>query len=609
MQSAVEPARRAWLALFKGVRAVNLYSDEHAEVRRWAGEFIRQLEEACEHGPAVMELHPHSVRLGEKVLHSTREEREMLVERLFADGVRSLQFNKALDADAASRLLRALAPYCYADRAPLQPVSDRLHWEPFDGLTIQVQHSSGPGGLAVDALTAREQAWQRAVQEPTGPERLELEALREAWDLSGGIVPWPAAVPVDEAMHLDEEVQTVGARRIPTERVGRLLLETVKAMSDDEELTALVETLGVKIGEIVAERRPEDVGRLLAPLFRPRDPSDEPLSARRQERLQALAPTLLSDDILRSLLEGVRQGTLDPDGVARYFAAVPGDRLHRVVEFASVLPEGEARDALVRVVGRHAECDVERLRSTILHGSVGPARVALDALGLVPPSKPAVALALTALDRPEPAVQIRAIHYLLPLRSRRIGEALMPLLSHQSRDVRSGALAYMARYAYRPAFGVLRDFIQSGLFGGLSLQDRIEICRTLGVVGAEEAIALSATHLRVGFERLEPDRAIPWIVCLASTGAEEAEEFLDAMGRSADEGVRTIARETHALWQRRRSTRGQLRPPMTTRPGSPIPSVPGSAHRAPSGSWRRPRSGRHRAPSAPGKPLTDEDES
>lgn len=607
MQAAIEPARRAWLALFKGARAVNLYTEEHAEVSRWATEFVRQLGEACASGPVVLEVQPHAVRFGTTVLHETREEREMLVERLFADGVRSLQFQKVLGDAAATRLVRVLGPYCYADRAPLQPISDRLHWEPFDGLTFHIQHHNGPSGLAVDAVTAREQAWVRVVQEPTHDGRLPLEAMRGVWDLTGGIVPWPAAVPVDEALRLDEEVQTVGATRVPAERIGLLLARSVQQASGDDVLDALLDPLPDKIRELVDARRPADVGRLLAPLLHGADLADDPFAAHQRDRAQGLIPSLLDDEILRSLLEGARNCKLEPGEVALYFTALPPARLHRVIEFASVLPDGPARDAVVKVIGDAATLDPERLRPTIMQGSVGPARVALNALSRVQPTKEAVALAMAALERSEPAVQSGAIRYLLPLRSRRIGEALVPLLQHQSRDVRSGALAYMARYAYRPAFGVIRDLCQSGLFGSLTLADRIEVCRTLGVVGGEEAIPLAMTHLRVGFERLEPDRALPWIICLAAAGADGAQEYLEAMGRSPDEAIRAVARESTPLWLRRRSTRGQLSPPVRTQPGSPIPSVPGATHRAPSGSWQVPDTARHRAPSAARNPKEPED--
>ncbi|MCP4873837.1 MAG: hypothetical protein GY898_34545 [Proteobacteria bacterium] len=194
------------------------------------------------------------------------------------------------------------------------------------------------------------------------------------------------------------------------------------------------------------------------------------------------------------------------------------------------------------------------------------------------------------------------------MRSRRIAKRILPYVTSETLDVRAAALAYMARYAYHPAFETLRDFTQSGLFANLDFASRCEVCKTLGVVGGPDAEKLAWTHLPAGFERLQPDRCVPWVVCLAAAGSPAAGEYLDAMGASTDPRVQAVEANTRPLWERRRATRGQLAPPMTTSPGMPIPSAPGYSL---SGTYDRASSGRHQAPSRSGtmSDAVDEDES
>ncbi len=580
--------------MYKGVRAVNLYTPDHAEVDRWAYNMTTQLASAVAIRPSLqIEIRAHSVHLEDDLLQDTTEERETLVERLYADGVRGFTFTADFDKAAALRLLRTLAPYCYADLAPIQPVSDRLHWEPFDGLTFHVQHRPGPGGLAVDALTSRERDWMLRVQRSGG--KLADGAMRIAWDVTGGGIPWPVALPAAEAARLDREAEDVVAHRVELDRVGHLMLLGLREWRDDPRLPTLLEPIPKAVRRLVEEGRPGDVGRFVAPLLRwtatkPADHHEMLL----QNRLAALIPLMLGDDLLRQLFEDARGRTIAPAELKSFWEALPPTQLASVLEFASVLPDGPNREALIQVVAAHAEDDLDLLHEPVVKGPVGPALVAVDALGCLAPSKEAVILALDALDRPEPALKARALRFLLPMRSRRIAQRILPYATSDRGDVRAAALAYMARYAYRPAFQTLRDYTQSGLFANLDLPGRCEVCRTIGVVGGDDAEKLAWTHLPAGFERLQPDRCVPWIVCLAATGVDAAGEYLDAMAASSDPRVQTIERNTRPLWERRRASRGQLAPPMQTSPGMPIPSAPGFPA---SGVFERPASGTHRAPS------------
>ena len=213
----------------KGVRALHLYTSEHSQVARWIDVLVASLDQACRaESPLVLEIRRQTVELGGEVLYDSADERETLVERLHADGIRSLHFHSGLDHDAARRLLGTLAPYCYAERAPLQPASDRLHWEPFKGLTFHVQNKSA-GRFAVDALTSRERLLMdslatrdRGAFEPVGP-----DAMTGVWDGSGGIVDWPVVVPADRATAMDEEIETANSRRAPAFRVGMLLRSAI----------------------------------------------------------------------------------------------------------------------------------------------------------------------------------------------------------------------------------------------------------------------------------------------------------------------------------------------------------------------------------------------
>lgn len=610
MARATEYARSAWLAMFKGVRAVNLYTDDHAEVVRWAHNMTRYVQSAAAIRPSLhLEIRSHFVVLDEDVLQDTAGEREMLVERLYADGIRGFVFSSEFTKEAAMRLLRALAPYCYADLAPLQPVADRLHWEPFEGLTFHVKHRGGPSGLAVDVLTSRERDWMLQVQR-TGAQTLDVPfALESVWDTTGGSIPWPASVPAAEAARLDREAEDVVARRVTTERIGELTLLALRQWRDDPRLPTLIEPIPVLVRRLVAEGRAGEVGRFVAPLLswargKPADHHETLL----QRRVEALGPLLLSDDFLRPLFEAAATRTIDAGELAIFWRALLPENLLPLLEFTSVLPEGPHREALTKLVADLVTPDAGLLHHAVTQGPVGPAMAAIDALGCIPPTKPAVVLALDALDRKEPALKARALRYLLPMRSRRIAERVLSYVTSETTDVRAAALSYMARYAYRPAFETLRDFTQSGLFANLDFPSRCEVCKTLGVVGGPEAEKLAWTHLPAGFERLQADRSVPWIVCLAAAGSPAAEGYLDAMMASTDPRIQAVSANTRPLWERRRATRGQLVPPMTTSPGMPIPSSPGYSL---SGLSDRPASGSHRAPSRSGTATAtlDEDDS
>jgi hypothetical protein len=490
------------------------------------------------------------------------------------------------------RLLRTLAPYCYADLAPVQPVSDRLRWEPFQGLTFQVHHRSGPLGLAADRLTTQEHDWMMRVQHGPVTEAVSREALEPVWDVTGGGIPWPTTVPAAEAARLDREVIDVVAKRVPTERIGLLLVLALRQWRDDDRLDTLIDPLPELLRGLVEAGRVGEAGRLIAPLLQwARAQSADRRESALGKQLRGLTVLLLGDDVLRSLGEAADR-TLEATELVVFWEALLPDELPALLNFTAAMSDGPTRNELVGLLAKAVEEDPSPLQPAIQTGGLNQARTAIDALAELRPTRSNVLLVLDALDRSEPALQARALEYLLPMRSRRIAKRILPHVTSETRKVRAAALAYMARYAYRPAFDTLCDFTQNGMFANLDLASRCEICKTLGVVDAHEAERLAWTHLPGPFERLPPGRCIPWVVCLAATGAAGAEEYLEAMATSSEPQLRAVATNARSLWERRRASRGQLSPPMTTSPGMHFPSTPGS------GVFERPRAGSHRAPRA-----------
>ncbi len=595
MDRAERIAKKAWQALMKGVRAAHLYSPDHSEVERWTSEFVRLLGLATEAQPLDFRFQTGRVDLGDTLLVDTREERTALVDRMAADGVRSFQFQAGFDRAAAARLLRLLAPYAYADRAPLQPLSDRLHWEAFDGLTIQVHHAGEADGLGLDALTGRERWWRQALCDIETDGSLGGAALAPVWDGTRGRISWPpGAARLDQ---LDQEVDDVVTRRADTVRVGEVLAAAVRAWQGDSRVDRLLRPLPGMVRDLLARGRPGDVGQLLGPLLRWAAAERGPVwQETLRDRVLGLCGILLDPANLQQLAALVRDGRARPEDVAVWFAPIPPQDLGGILEFAASLPVGPSRDALVEDCARAVGNRSVLLRRVLLGDGVHAALAAFEVLARLEMTRETVGLALEAIDGGRPAVVVRAIRYVLPLRSRTIARRLVPLLSSEVAEVRSGALTYMARYAYRPSFDALRDLTEGGLFGGLTMAQRLEICRTLGVVGGIEAEALALSHLPTGWARLDPERSLPWVVCLAAAGSPTAPEYLEPAAASSNELHRAVARDAMQLWRRRVEARGRPATPVRTAPGAPIPVPMTDPGRSITEGLRAPSRWRHRAP-------------
>ena len=596
MDGTARIARKAWLALLKGVRAAHLYSAEHSEVDRWIGEFVRLLDLAGSDGPLLFGFQPGRVELAGVPLLDTSGERITLIDRLAADGVRSFQFHGGFDKVAGLRLLSLLAPYAYSERAPMQPLSDRLHWEAFDGLTIQVQLDEDAGGLDLDALTGRELWWREVLCDLLHVRDLPPVALEAVWDGTRGRISWPPTAP-RRGDELAAEVDDVVARRATAARVGENLAAAVRAWQDDARVERLLRPLPMMVRELLDRGRAGDVGYLLGPLLRwagaERRPSRRPTL---RDRVQALGGVLLDEENLRRLTDLVRDGRARPADVAGWFAPLSVVDLGGILGFASTLVPGACREALIEGCTQAVGGRSVLLRPVLLAGPVEPALAAFEVIERLKMSRETVGLALEVIIGGSSELVVRAIGYMMPLRSRTIASRLLPLLVSDVAEVRSGALTYMARYAYRPAFDALRDLTEGGLFGGLPLAQRLDICRTLGIVGGIEAEALARGHLPTGWARLDPDRSLPWVVCLAAAGSPAAPEYLEPAAAGGLEVHRSVARDALQLWRRRVEARRNPAPPVRSAPGAPIPVPLTDPGRSFTDGLRAQASWSHRAP-------------
>jgi hypothetical protein len=601
MTATDELAGQTWLALCKGVRAVSLYAVGHREVVRWVDELVGLVRRGCSQtGLLVFEFTAAGVECDGVLLGDREGQRGALVQRLFADGVLAFRFGESFDAVSASRLLEVLAPYAFAERAPLQPLSAQLHWEAFDGLSCPIRSDTDGQLAAVDLLTAREQRWMEELGEsvdPRGP--LAAAALEPVWDGTGGLVRWPPRMSAAEAEELDAEVVWTDGLRVSLSHLGALLAVAI-AESDGHRVDRLLAAILTIAHDRLRAWRPAEIGTLLESVVDlAREERGAPEGLR--ERVLALADRLAEPDCMLAVAEAAHSGHASPEDLVTWSRALTPEHLGQLLGLAAAMPAGPYREELVLAAVRSLGRDPSRLRATLLEGSSAAAQVAFDVMETLRTTRDTVSLALEVLRRDEPELQVRAIGYLMPLRSRTVASYLTPLLRSERRGVRSGAMTYMARYAYRPAFPVLRDLTTSGLFGQLSLLERLEVCRTFGVVGGDEAAAVARTHLPTGWARLDKNRSAPWIVCLAATGVPDAADYLEAMANSSEEAWRGIAREATSLWSKRRKARGgPPRPPLRTAPGAPVPQ-PGSepGHSIVEGLEAATRS--HRAPSRSGQ--------
>lgn len=590
-RDARESAHKAWRALLKGVRAVNLYSADHSQVQRAVESLAARVREALARFEEVgFDIDPDGVRSGDELVHAVADDRETLVERLYADGVRTLQFHGVPDPESIHRLFSVLAPYCHAERAPLRSVAEALRWEPFHGLAVVVHDlEEGLGGLE-DSIGSRERIWHHELlTPPLGlSEPVEVDALRAVWDGTGGVVPWPAPMRERDARALVDEVEAANASGAPLSRVGQLLVRAVALWAENPLVAELLTPLPARIEERLERGRPGDVARLVQPLLLwATEPNEDPFTAAIRGRVGELVQVLLSDRNLGRLLDGARSGNIEPVELAAYFGALPPDVLPDVVVFTAELPEGPWRDALVRVGARMAREEGALLRTTVATGPPGPALVALDVVDQPPATRTSIQLALEALNRSEAKLRLRGLGMLLPHPSRTVASAVLPLLSDGNREVRSMALGWMARYEHRPAFDTLVDLTRGARFPQLPLPERLEIGRTLGIVGGRDALQLVRDNLGDRWHRADPARSAPWLVCLAATGLDEAGAYLQKLSDTAPTHLLHIAQDALNLWQRRRQDLASgPAPAVLTQPGAPIPSQHSQPGRQPTGPRR-----------------------
>jgi hypothetical protein len=551
MDSAeVRAARQAVQALLRGVRTLHLYAPGHAQVQRCAEDLARRVEAACRlQEPLVLEIRAHEIACAGTVVHDARNDRDTLIARLFTDGVRELHLKSGFDPGSAERLCTALAPYCFADRAPPERASDRLHWEPFSGLTVFSDVAEMTSTLSFDALTAREQDWRHMLllaPDAGGP--LTPDAARPVWSGTGGRIPWPAPRRPEEERALAEEVDTANARGAPVSRVGLLLAEALRIWEGGPHAEALLGAMPQAVEGLLRLQRLGDLARLLDPALRWAADGEGAV----RTRVRELALASVDEGRAERMLEDLAAARLDRSDLTALLLALPRDALPRILHLAALARDGKDRAALLSVLRRRATRDPAAYRSCVLTCAPGAALVALQAITELPPSPSLADLALAALDRPESGVRAQAVTLLLPFRSTEIAERIVPLSVAPARDVRSASLAWLARHAYRPAFATLRDLAVGGQWTGMDLPDRLEIARTLGVVGGEQARAIARYYLPTGWELGDLDRTLPWVVCLAATGSDDARGPLQALQSLVPDEYRSLVADAWALWNRRR---------------------------------------------------------
>ncbi len=549
-----ECARTAWQDLHRAVRAATLYSQGHARVRELIAGHWRIVTEGLKGADRIaIDIGEQGAEVAGEPLSSFADGPDDLASLLYAEGIRRLQFGSTYDHDGATRLVDGIRPYFRTESPPDQPLSDKLHWEPIEGLTLAIVDVIDRSDAAFDEMTHGEHAWHALLLEadPREHEELPLEALRASWDCTGGSIPWPAPVDPKELAALDEEVDTADTSGAPMSRVGMILADIAELWITDERLERMFALLPDQVDELLAAHHPGEAARLLAPLRRWGDA----LGATARESAAktlflGLQARLLEDRLLARLMDSILARAVEPSRAASYFAGSGPAGPARVLEFAAATPDGPYREAMVRVAINDLGDQSSRLEPILEKAPVGPALIAFDVLAGLPSSKVGMTMALGALERAEPVLKQRATSYLMRYEDAAVGDRMMQLLLG-AKEIRSLALVYFTRHPRPGVFECLRAVATNARFDALPIEDRLEVTRSVGFVDPVRATDLALAVLGPHWESGDLNRAAPWVMCLAASGAQEAYKALVTLDRRSDDSLADVVAAASRTWQRR----------------------------------------------------------
>lgn len=526
----LDSAVAAWGALVRALRGASLYAPDHPQVRPFIETFANGIRICCEWGePVVFTVTPQTLELGGTDIARVTQVPPHLLQRLFGDGVRQLRFRSTFAPASAVALAKTLAPYTSVNNAPLDSVADVLKWTALDGLTFVIH---GTGDLVADPTTRAQTAWRARVLGPRpmpDPEHLPSGTpLAAVWDGRRGRVPWPPPIDENSVAVLRQELATANELGVPTLRIGRILAFVADGWSGDPRLREVLDTLVYLVDTLLEDGLPDEASRLLQPLARwSEQPTQDPQLTALKRHVRALLGILADDSRFSVLIEGVQDGRLTPEQIGAWFAALPASELRHVLRFAVAVPQGPYRNALLDVAAHFAVREPRALEAVLTRGQPAEAMLALDTTDLLDDLQSHITMGLRALAREEGALVARGARLLQSIDVPEVRQQMATLLEHSALELRSVALRYVRRFKAKEAARTLEQLATSTGFAQRMRGERLLIGLALGASGGERAAEVARTQMGPDWRQADPEKVAPWILCLAMTGAHDADEPLE----------------------------------------------------------------------------------
>jgi len=526
----LDSAVAAWGALVRALRGASLYAPDHPQVRPFIETFASGIRLCCEWGePVVFTVTPHSLEIGGTDIARVTQVPPHLLQRLYTDGVRQMRFLSSFVPNSALTLASALAPYTSVHNAPLSSSAEELKWAALDGLTFVIH---GTGNLVADPTTRAQTAWRARVLSPRpmpDPEHLPSGTpLAAVWDGRRGRVPWPPPIDEHSVAVLREELATANEVGVPTVRIGRILAYVADGWSADPRLRDVLDTLVYLVDTLLEDGLPDEASRLLQPLARwTEHPSQDPHVGGLKRHVQALLGVLADDSRLSVLIAGVNEGRFTPDQIGAWFAALPASELRHVLRFGAAVPQGPYRDTLLDVAARFATREPRALEALVTRGSPAEALLALDTTELLDDLRAHITMGLRALEREEGALVARGARMLQSIDAPEVRTQMAGLLAHSALELRSIALRYVRRFKAKEGARMLEELATSASFSQRMRGERLLIGLALGASGGERAAEVARNKMGERWKVTDPEKVAPWILCLAMTGAHDADEPLE----------------------------------------------------------------------------------
>jgi hypothetical protein len=421
-------AHDALVALTKAARSFTLYDPANKVVRKLIGEYREKTRHVLDtHGALVLTVHPYELLLGEEVVYKDADRERSLAFRLFRDGIRRLQFERATTWDELVRLLQILSIAFTAIRQQEDDLVTLLRKAGFDHIRITAIEGFLPEEEQTEASLVA--ATHRAGQERRDPPAhwdLPLPPLKEATPLRYRTVPEELL----DRLRAEEAATTVAPEAV------RLSLELLRlgGGTDLEAETAFA----LEAREfLIVEERADLVGELAR--------RARPMLARVPGAAEAFVDALLDQRTLQALVGGIPpDAEALPPALTEILQGAGGEVVGRLLDL--LIAEGSGpRAALLRRLVAHScgvssDVVVARLPET-----EGVSRVAL--MQLLVEVDPAAALqaAKQATTSEEEAVQLEALRQLQATElTPEIARALRHLVESPLERVRLSALPVMA---------------------------------------------------------------------------------------------------------------------------------------------------------------------